>query len=93
MARHISYFNLFDLPRLNTEGATSPRLSPAPWNTRAYKINGVLYVEELEEPSCSEYEEYENLSFEEIEEKIINDYPVVEYLTPRGWTTTPIWEC
>ena len=84
MARHILYFNFFDLPALNAQGATSPRLKAAPWND-SYRINGVVYA-----PSRSddEYDNYEEYSEEESE---ILDNCSVEYLTSHGWKDQPMW--
>ena len=81
MARHISYFKLTELPALNVAGATSNKLKPAPWN-HAYRYNGNIHVETDEQ-----YDEYEDYTFEQMEA----DATVVEYMTPRGWSLTPMW--
>ena len=89
MARHISYFKLTELPALNVAGATSNKLKPAPWN-HAYRYNGNIHVEtdEQYDEDFSEYDEYEDYTFEQME---AIDATVVEYMTPRGWSLTPMW--
>lgn len=83
---HISYFNTLNLPALNAAGATSPKLKPASWN-HAMRINGTMYakLEDMEDEECTEYENYSLEQMEEI------DYAVVEYMTPQGWSETPMW--
>ena len=84
MARHISYFKLTELPALNAAGATSNKLKPAPWN-HAYRYNGNVHVE-TDEQYDEDFSEYEDYTFVEA-----IDTTLVEYMTPRGWSETPMW--
>ena len=86
MARHISYFNLTKLPTLNAAGATSNKLKPAPWN-HAYRYNGNIHVE-TDEQYDEDFSEYDEYTFEQME---AIDTTLVEYMTPRGWSETPMW--